>query len=51
VEIDAYLLTAAGIIAAIIVIYVYKALSTPKGLFRTPRDHVEIKDFRRIRRK
>jgi hypothetical protein len=49
-EIDAYLLAATGIMLAIIAaVYIYKALSAPKGLFRTPREHVEVKDFRRIK--
>ncbi len=44
---DAYILAAAGIVAALVAVYAYTALSAPKGLFRTPREHVEIKAFRR----
>lgn len=46
-----YLLVAGEIIGAIAVMYAYKALSAPKGFFRTRREHVEVKDFRRMKGK
>ncbi len=50
-EENAYLLASGGIIVVMVAVFAFRALSAPKGLFRTPREHVEIKDFRRMKGK
>ena len=48
---DVYLLAAGGIILAMLAVYAFTVMSQPKGLFRTPRKHAEIKSFRRMKGK
>jgi hypothetical protein len=47
----AYLLAAGGIIAVMLVVYVYTSLSEPKSIFRKPVGHMEVRDLRRIAKK
>lgn len=48
---DALLLASGCIILAMLAAYAYAVLSQPKGLFRTPREHAEIRSFRRMKSK